>query len=89
MATTTTRQEKGQELYRQGKVEFLEGGNPKAGGEFSVGGSGGKSYEVYLDIAYNAASCDCEDFRRHGEGHSCKHIIAAYLERADLMEAER
>jgi hypothetical protein len=24
-------------------------------------------------------SCQCEDYKRHGEGHRCKHILAAAL----------
>lgn len=81
-----TREEKGRELYRAGKVEFLEGSKPEAGGEFSVEGSGGKSYSVYLDIAYRVEECECEDYRRNRL--PCKHIFAARMLREELMAAE-
>ncbi len=81
-----TSEEKGRELYRAGKVEFLEGNNPKVGGEFSVEGSGGKSYSVYLDIAYGVEECECEDYRRQRK--PCKHIFAARMQREYLMEME-
>lgn len=78
-----TREEKGRELYRSGKVEFLEGSKPEAGGEYLVEGSEGKSYSVYLDIAYRVEECECEDHRRNRL--PCKHVFAARLLREYLM----
>lgn len=80
----TTREEKGRELYRQGKVEYLDT-SPKQGGEFAVKGSGGKSYEVFLDIPYGVSECECADYRR--VGGRCKHIVAAGLLRHELLAA--
>lgn len=85
-AKTTTREEKGREIYRAGKVDYLDT-SPKQGGEFVVKGSGGKSYEVYLDIPYGVLECECEDYRRN-PGKRCKHIVAALRLRTELMVAE-
>lgn len=87
MATTTTRQEKGQELYRAGKVEFTDG-NLRGCCAFEVAGSGGRVYEVCFDPKYGVVECECEDYVRRG-GKACKHIFAAGLERERLLTERR
>jgi uncharacterized Zn finger protein len=37
-------------------------------------------YAVWLQGPDQPAECDCADWKRHGYGHACKHIIAAELE---------
>ncbi len=87
MQAKTTREEKGQEIYRSGKVEFMDG-NLRGCCAFEVAGSRGKVYEVCFDPAYHVVECECEDYRRH-PGQACKHIYAAMLLREQMRVEER
>ena len=56
-------------------------GNVKRHGDlFVVAGNGG-NYTVSLDNI-NGDTCECKDWKNHGWGHSCKHIVAATIANA-------
>ncbi len=69
---TVGRCRRGIELARRGHVE-------RHGDLFTVESSGGGFfYTVSLDHEHGE-TCECKDWRRHGFGHSCKHIYAATI----------
>lgn len=81
--TKTTRRERGEKLYRTGKVTFIDG-DLEGFSEFEVEGSGGKKYLVAIDAAYGEAYCRCEDARRNP--NPCKHEIAAEMLRREMLD---
>ncbi len=52
----------------------------RCGDLYIVAGNSG-NYTVSLDNI-NGETCECKDWRRHGFGHTCKHIYAVTIANA-------
>lgn len=62
---------RGMQLAREGKVA-------RHGDLFVVRGRMG-NYTVSLNHQTYGETCECKDWRKHGFGHSCKHIYAVTI----------
>ena len=72
---TTSRTERGLELYREHADEFLY----KRGAWLIPSETGIGAYEVRLGPV---ETCECKDFEFHGHNEPCKHSVAARIAHA-------
>lgn len=53
-------------------------GNVTQHGDLFVVAGSGSNYTVSLNNI-NGETCECKDWKRHGFGHTCKHIYAVTI----------